>query len=121
MALNFQCVNIRSKGPKALADVDRAIGAPVFVENDCYVGWSIGNPEKGGYVCCWDENVWGKSTAGFATIVLNSEDVQKTYGELEAKGFAIDPPRTAVWGGQELTFREPGRQHCADSVRRAEL
>ncbi len=107
MALNFQCVNIRSKDPKALTDFDRAIRAPGFAENDCYDGWNVGGPEKGGYACCWDENVWGKSTTGFATIVLNSKDVQKTYRELEAKGFAIDPPRTAVWGGQELAFRDP--------------
>lgn len=107
MIQNFQCVNISSKDPKALADFYRSIGAPVFVENDCYDGWNIGDPEKGGYVCCWDENIWGKSTAGFVTIVLNSDDVQKTYEELRAKGFEIDPPQTAVWGGQELTFRDP--------------
>ena len=48
MALNFQCVDISSKDPKALADFYRSIGASVFVENDCYDGWSIGDPEKGG-------------------------------------------------------------------------
>ena len=25
-----------------------AIGAPVFVENECYDGWNIGDPQKGG-------------------------------------------------------------------------
>ncbi len=107
MALNFQCVDISSKDPKALADFYRSIGASVFVENDYYDGWNIGGPEKGGYVCCWDENVWGKSTADFATIVLNTGDAQKTYKELKSKGFAIDPPRTADWGGQELSFQDP--------------
>ncbi|MEY8312041.1 VOC family protein [Oscillospiraceae bacterium 42-9] len=107
MIRNFQCVNISSKDPKALAEFYRSIGAPVFVENDCYDGWNIGDPEKGGYVCCWDENVWGKSAAGFVTIVLNSDSVQKTYEELKAKGFELEPPKTAVWGGQELTFKDP--------------
>ena len=70
-------------------------------------GWNTGSPDKGGYVCCWDENRWGKSTAGFVTIVLNCDDVQKTYEEIRARGFDIDPPRTADWGGMELTFKDP--------------
>lgn len=107
MIKNFQCVNISSKDPKALADFYTAIGAPVYVEDGCYDGWNIGSPDKGGYVCCWDENRWGKSTAGFVTIVLNSDDVQETYEEIRAKGFDIDPPRTADWGGKELTFKDP--------------
>lgn len=107
MIKNLQCVNISSKDPKTLADFYRAIGAPVFVENGCYDGWNIGNPAKGGYVCCWDENTWGKSAAGFVTIVLNSDDVQKTYEELKAKGMDVDPPRTADWGGKELAFKDP--------------
>ena len=107
MIKNFQCVNISSKDPKALADFYRLIGAPVFVENDCYDGWNIGSPGQGGYVCCWDENTWGKSTAGFVTIVLNCDDVQKTYEEIKAKGFDIDLPKTADWGGKELTFTDP--------------
>lgn len=107
MIKNLECVNISSKDPKALAEFYRTIGAPVFVENDCYDGWNIGDPEKGGSVCCWDENRWGKSTAGFVTIVLNSDDVQTTYEELKAKGLDIDPPKTAEWGGRELTFKDP--------------
>lgn len=107
MIKDFQCVNISSKNPKALADFYRLIGAPVCVENDCYDGWNIGSQEKGGYVCCWDENRWGKSTAGYVTIVLSSDDVQKTYEELKSKGLDIDPPNTASWGGLELTFKDP--------------
>lgn len=107
MIKNFQCVNISSKDPKALANFSRTIGAPVFVEDGCYDGWNIGDLKKGGYVCCWDENKWGKSTAGFVTIVLNSDDVQKTYEYIKAKGLDIDPPTTAGWGGLELTFKDP--------------
>lgn len=107
MIQNLQCVNISSKDPKALADFYRSIGAPVFVEDDCYDGWSLGDPEKGGTICCWDESRWGKSTAGFVTIVLHSDGVQQTYEAIRAAGVDIDPPRTADWGGQELSFKDP--------------
>lgn len=107
MIQKFSCVNIASKDPKALADFYRTIGAPVFVEGDDYDGWNIGDPEKGGTVCVWNENNWGKSTAGYITIVLNTDDVQKTYEEIKMKGIKIDPPRTADWGGQELVFHDP--------------
>lgn len=107
MIQKFSCVNIASKDPKALADFYRTIGAPVFVEGEDYDGWNIGDPEKGGTVCVWNENNWGKSTAGYITIVLNTDDVQKTYEEIKLKGINIAPPRTADWGGQELVFHDP--------------
>ena len=106
MIRNFQCVNISSKDPKALAEFYRSIGAPVFVEHDQYDGWYIGNPEQGGTVCVWDENRWGKANGGFVTIVLKTDDIQKTYEEIASKGIRIDPPRTADWGGQELVFQD---------------
>ena len=106
MIKSFKCVNISSKAPRALADFYRSIGAPVFVEDKHYDGWYIGDPNRGGTVCVWDENSWGKSTAGFVTIVLETDDVQKTYEEITAKGIHIDPPRTADWGGQELVFKD---------------
>lgn len=54
----------------------------------------------------WNENNWGKSTAGFVTVVLETDDVYKTYEEIKSKGIMIDPPRTADWGGQELVFKD---------------
>lgn len=107
MITKFHCVNITSKDPKALAKFYRAIGAPVYVENDCYDGWNIGDPEKGGTICVWDENSWGKSTAGYITVVLDSNDVEKTYEEIKNKGFEINPPKTADWGGKELILNDP--------------
>lgn len=106
MIKNFKCVNISSKDPKALADFYISIGAPVFIEDGSYDGWFIGDPAKGGMVCVWDENNWGKSTEGFVTVVFETDDVQKTYEEITAKGINIDPPRTADWGGQELVFKD---------------
>ena len=107
MIKSFKCVNISSKDPEALADFYRAIGAPVFVEDDNYDGWYIGDPGHGGTVCVWDENNWGKSAAGFVTVVLETDNVQKTYAEIKSKGIDIAPPRTADWGGQELVFNDP--------------
>lgn len=107
MITKFHSVNITSKDPKALAEFYRTIGAPVFVENNCYDGWFIGSPQNGGTICVWDENLWGKSSAGFITVVLDSDDVQETYEEIRSKGFDIAPPRTADWGGQELVLNDP--------------
>ena len=59
MITKIHCVNITSKDPKALADFYRAIGAPVFVEDEDYDGWNLGNPENGGSICVWNENNWG--------------------------------------------------------------
>lgn len=106
MIKNIKCVNISSKDPKALAGFYMSIGAPVYIEDGSYDGWFIGDPKQGGTVCVWDENSWGKSTEGFVTIVLETDDVHKTYEEIISKGINIDPPRTADWGGQELVFKD---------------
>jgi len=103
----LHCVNITSKDPKALADFYRTIGAPVYVENEDYDGWSLGNPENGGSICIWNENNRGKSTAGYITIVLDADDLQKTYVDIKSKGVKIEPPRNTDWGGMELVFNDP--------------
>ena len=107
MIKKFKCVNISSKNPEALAGFYRSIGAPVFLEDGNYDGWFLGEPDQGGTICVWDENRWGKSTAGFITVVLETDNVQKTYEELTAKGLQLPSPRTADWGGQELVFNDP--------------
>jgi catechol 2,3-dioxygenase-like lactoylglutathione lyase family enzyme len=103
----LMCVNISSLNPKNLAEFYRKIGAPVYVNGDVYDGWNIGTPENNVSVCVWDENKWGKSTAGYITIVFEVDDLQKTYEEIISKGINIDPPRTADWGGKELVFCDP--------------
>lgn len=107
MEIKLSCVNITSKDPKALADFYRTIEFPVFIENDDYDGWNLGNPENQGSICVWNENNWGKSTAGYITIVFHTDDLQETYEKIKSKGIDIDPPRTADWGGQELVFCDP--------------
>lgn len=106
MIKSLKCVNISFKNLKALADFYKTIGAPVFVEDNCYDGWFIGNPEQGGTVCVWDESRWGKSAAGFVTIVLNADDLQKAYEEIRAKGIALDLAKPADWGRQEFVFHD---------------
>lgn len=76
------------------------------MQDENYDGWYLANtPDRG--ICVWDESKWGKSTAGYITIVFNTDDIRKTYDELLAKGLQIEPPRTADWGGQELVFPDP--------------
>ena len=107
MIKKLSCVNISSKDPKGLAEFYKTIGVPVYVQNEDYDGWNLGNPENQSSICVWDENNWGKSTAGYITIVFDADDLQKTYEEIKAKGIDIEPPRTADWGGQELVFNDP--------------
>ena len=106
MIIKLACVNITSKDPKGLAEFYKTLGIPVFVQDDNYDGWNLGNPENSGSVCVWDEK-WGKATAGYITIVFKVDDINKTYEEIKSKGIDIEPPRTADWGGQELVFVDP--------------
>lgn len=105
MIKNFECINIGSKNPKGLADFYQAIGVPVYAD-DSYDGCHIGN-EKESYICVWDENRWGKSSAGFCTFVFKVDDLQKTYDDITAKGITIPPIKSTDWGGQELSFEDP--------------
>lgn len=51
MITKLACVNITSKNPKGLAEFYKAIGVPVFVQDNEYDGWNLGNPENSGSVC----------------------------------------------------------------------
>lgn len=104
MITKFECVNINSTNPKALYDFYKTIGAPAFAINGCYDGWRLGN-ENEGYICVWDAK-WGKSTAGFVTIVFRVDDLQKTYEDLSAKGININPPIKTAWGGEKIEFED---------------
>lgn len=107
MTVKFDCVNITSKNPKGLAEYYEAIGVPVFIQDQDYDGWHLGNPDGEPRICVWNENKWGRSTAGYITIVLKVDDLQRTYEEIKRKGINIDPPRRADWGGQELVINDP--------------
>lgn len=106
MITKYECTNISSKNPKALAEFYRNIGAPVYVSDECYDGWRLGN-ENEAYICVWDENRWGKSSAGYVTSVYKVDDLQKTYEEITSRGIETEPPKTTAWGGQELILEDP--------------
>lgn len=106
MITKLACVNITSNDPKGLAEFYKTIGVPVFVNNDDYDGWNIGNSENNGSVCVWHDK-WGKSTSGYITMVFKVDDLNKTYEDIKGKGIEIAPPRKADWGGQELVFNDP--------------
>ena len=107
MIKRFACVNLSSKDPKGLAEFYRSIGVSVFVQDENYDGWYLGNPESETSICVWDENAWGKSTEGFITIVFIVDNIKNTYEEIKSKGINIDPPRRADWGGQQLSVKDP--------------
>ena len=76
------------------------------MNNDCYDGWRLGN-ENEAYICVWDENRWGKSTAGYVTSVFKVDNLQKTYAYIISKGIAAEPPKKTAWGGEELVLEDP--------------
>ena len=90
MSIKYECLNIGSKQPEMLAKYYEAIGIPLYFPFGCYDGFHIGS-EKEGYVCVWDENKWGKSTAGYVTLVFKVDDLQKTYESLIEKGISATP------------------------------
>lgn len=106
MIIKYECTNISLKNPKALAEFYQKLGAPCQVNGENYDGFRIGNLNES-YICVWDENKWGKSTAGQITSVFKVDDLQKTYLEMVEKGIQASPPKTTVWGGQELTLEDP--------------
>lgn len=65
--------------PKALAEFYQTIGVPVYVQGEDYHGWNLGNPENGGSVCVWDENQWGKASAGCITISRGPKSAEGLY------------------------------------------
>ncbi|MBQ4048705.1 MAG: VOC family protein [Clostridia bacterium] len=105
MILKLECVNLSSKDPAALAAFYQKLGAPVQIVSGYEDGWHLGGSE--GYVCVWDENRWGRSTAGFVTVVFRVDSLQNTYAELTAKGFVLEPPHQTDWGGEELGLQDP--------------
>lgn len=105
MILKLECVNLSSKDPAALAAFYQKLGAPVQVVSGYEDGWHLGGSD--GYVCVWDENRWGRSTAGFVTVVFHVDSLQNTYAELAARGVALDPPHRTDWGGEELGIEDP--------------
>ncbi|MDH8676923.1 hypothetical protein QE109_02125 [Fusibacter bizertensis] len=38
-------------------------------------------------------------------MILNCDDLEKTYIELKEKGVNLAPPRIAEWGGLEVTMK----------------
>jgi len=44
---------------------------------------------------------------GNVCLIFDHDDLEKLYAELKEKGVALDPPKTADWGGQELVMKDP--------------
>lgn len=109
MILKLECVNLSSKDPAALAAFYQKLGAPVQVVSGYEDGWHLGGSD--GYVCVWDENRWGRSTAGVVTVVFRVDSLQNTYAELAARGVTLDPPHRTDWGGEELNLEDPDGNH----------
>lgn len=105
MILKLECVNLSSKDPAALAAFYQKLGASVQIVSGYEDGWYLGGSD--GCVCIWDENRWGRSAVGFATVVFRVDRLQNTYEELAAKGFVLDPPHRSDWGGEALDLEDP--------------
>jgi predicted enzyme related to lactoylglutathione lyase len=108
MITKFRGMNITSKAPKRLALFYRdVLGLTMFGDDPNYDGVTFGNDEDQPVFWIWDENKWGKANEGAVTLVFECDDHPKTYETLKQKGVALDPPKTAVWGGKELFVLDP--------------
>ncbi|MGI6239216.1 MAG: VOC family protein [Christensenellales bacterium] len=115
MIKRFGGMNISSKNPRALARFYAdALGVPILTENpdaSDYDGVELGFSKTEPVIWIWNEEKWGKSNAGAVTFVFYCDDLAKMHAQIKARGFAVDPPARAVWGGMELTCRDPDGNH----------
>jgi uncharacterized glyoxalase superfamily protein PhnB len=101
-------MNISSKEPKRLALFYKdALGAKMIEDDPNFNGVTFGNNEDEPVFWIWDENEWGVSNTGTVTLVFDHDDLDKLYTVLKEKGIELDPPKTADWGGKELTVKDP--------------
>jgi len=109
MAIKFRGINIASKDPKRLTLFYRDVLGMNMLEDDAnYDGVTFGNAGGEPVFWIWDENTWGKANEGAVQLVFDCGDTHQTvYEELKAKGVELDPPKVAVWGGTELTLKDP--------------
>ena len=77
-------------------------------DEDSYDGTELGFIEGSPVITVWDENKRGTSSEGAVSLVFSCDDLDKTYEELKIKGVITKPPITAIWGGKELLFIDPG-------------
>ena len=106
--IKFRGMNISSKDPKRLALFYRDILGVTMLEDDPnFDGVTFGNNENEPVFWIWDEKNWGQSNTGTVTFVFDSDNLDKTYEELKAKGVGLEPPKTASWGGRELIVKDP--------------
>lgn len=105
MIIKFNCINISSLQPEALVKFyNEKLGVPIIEFDKNYDGVTLGFIKDAPVICIWDESKWGKSSEGKVNFVFNCDDLEKTYIELKEKGVTLEPPRTADWGGLELTL-----------------
>lgn len=105
----FEGTDIYTKDTIALAGFyNKKLGIPIQFEgygNFDGARFGFGKDEPG--VIIWDENKWGNLNSGKVTFAFFCDSLDATYGELKSKGVDSGSPFTAVWGGREISFKDP--------------
>ena len=106
MVRKLMCVNITSKDSKRLADFTVLSVFPFMSTMKIMtVGfWEIPKTKA---ALRFGMRTNGGRLVGFITMVFEVDDLEETYEKIISQGIAINPPRTADWGGQEVTLKDP--------------
>ena len=101
MAIHFGGINFCTKNPEKVYEFYKNMGLEIKEEpdtNDEHYGASFA---LGG-----DSTLWIWRSEG-VQLVIGCDDMDETYAELSAKGYAVTPPELMFYGGREMTLTDP--------------
>jgi len=112
MQIHFSGINISAKDPVRSFAFYKGIGlsvkAEVEPENEWYgAEFDLGN---GSILWIWrDHGGNDAANTGRMTmqLVINCDDMDKTYADLMEKGYAVTPPELMFYGGREMNLVDP--------------
>ena len=110
MGIQFSGINITAKDPVQSFAFYKGLGFPVTAAVEPDNEWYGATFDLGGTTLwIWREQGNGAENAGRMTIqmVIKCEDMDKTYAELSAKGYAVTQPELMFYGGKEMNLADP--------------
>jgi len=111
MQIHFSGVNIHAKDPVKSFEFYKGLGLKakeeVEPENEWYgATFELGS---GSTLWIWRDKSGDAESAGRMTIqlVIGCDDMDKTYADLTAKGYAVTAPELMFYGGREMNLTDP--------------
>ena len=112
MQIHFSGTNIHAKDPVKSFEFYKGIGLKVKTEVDSEDEWYGAEFDLGCESVLWiwrDNSGDNTETTGRMTIqlVLKCDDMDKSYADLTAKGYAVTAPELMFYGGREMNMSDP--------------